>query len=96
MNVNLTPDLEERIRQQIASGSYHDVNAVIGEALRLPLSGSSVEMKRKSQTFWKLLGDQNIGSTILRVPITFPPEKFNGRERAVGHLAEPPRGRASS
>ena len=34
---------------------------------------------RKSQPFWKLLGEQQIGSTIIRVPITFPPDKFNGR-----------------
>src|SRR5688572_28071411 len=45
----------------------------------IPLSATPVEMRRKSQTFWKLLGAQNIGCTILRVPITFPPEKFNGR-----------------
>jgi predicted AlkP superfamily phosphohydrolase/phosphomutase len=36
-------------------------------------------MLRKSQTFWKILGENSIGSTILRVPITFPPEEFNGR-----------------
>ncbi len=65
---------------ELSSARVHGPRRVlkIGK-LRLPLSGSSVEMNRKSQTFWKLLGDQNIGSTILRVPITFPPEKFNGR-----------------
>jgi predicted AlkP superfamily phosphohydrolase/phosphomutase len=47
--------------------------------LRIPLSRPPVELRRKSQPFWKLLGEHNIGSTILRVPITFPPEKFNGR-----------------
>jgi predicted AlkP superfamily phosphohydrolase/phosphomutase len=36
-------------------------------------------MRRKSQTFWKILGDHSIGSTVIRVPITFPPEKFEGR-----------------
>lgn len=46
--------------------------------LRIPLSPPEVEMRRKSQPFWKLLGAQNIGSTIIRVPITFPPDKFNG------------------
>ena len=46
---------------------------------RIPLSRSHVELKRKSQTFWALLGRQQIGSTIIRVPITFPPEKFHGR-----------------
>ena len=45
----------------------------------IPLSRPWVEMRRKSQTFWQLLGKQCIGSTIIRVPISFPPEKFNGR-----------------
>lgn len=47
--------------------------------LRIPLSGSHVESRRKSVPFWTLLGKQQIGSTIIRVPITFPPDKFNGR-----------------
>ena len=38
-----------------------------------------VEMRRKSTPFWKILGDHAIGSTILRVPITFPPDDFKGR-----------------
>ncbi len=46
---------------------------------RLPLSRPVVEMRRKSESFWKILGEHSIGSTILRVPITFPPEDFNGR-----------------
>jgi predicted AlkP superfamily phosphohydrolase/phosphomutase len=33
---------------------------------------------RKSRPFWALLGDHGIFSTILRVPITFPVEPFNG------------------
>ncbi|MDQ6758265.1 MAG: alkaline phosphatase family protein [Acidobacteriota bacterium] len=45
----------------------------------LPLSKPSVESGRKSTTFWKILGEHGIGSTILRVPITFPPEEFKGR-----------------
>jgi predicted AlkP superfamily phosphohydrolase/phosphomutase len=40
---------------------------------------SVIEMHRKSQTFWKILGERSIGCTILRVPITFPPEEFDGR-----------------
>ena len=46
---------------------------------RIPLSRASVEMRRKSRTFWSILGDHHIGCSILRVPITFPPEKFNGK-----------------
>jgi predicted AlkP superfamily phosphohydrolase/phosphomutase len=46
--------------------------------LRIPLSRPPIELRQKSQPFWKILGEQGIGSTILRVPITFPPEKFDG------------------
>jgi predicted AlkP superfamily phosphohydrolase/phosphomutase len=44
----------------------------------IPLGKPEVEMRRKSVSFWKLLGEHEIHSTILRIPITFPPEKFNG------------------
>jgi len=47
--------------------------------LRIPLSQPMLELRRKSQPFWKILGKQGIGCTILRVPITFPPEKFDGK-----------------
>jgi predicted AlkP superfamily phosphohydrolase/phosphomutase len=46
---------------------------------RIPLSRPVLELRRKSQPFWKILSDCSIGSTIIRVPITFPPEKFEGR-----------------
>ncbi len=46
---------------------------------RIPLSRPSVELRRKSEPFWKILGRNAISSTILRVPITFPPEVFSGR-----------------
>ncbi|MGQ9800970.1 MAG: alkaline phosphatase family protein [Candidatus Saccharicenans sp.] len=45
---------------------------------RLPLGKPEIRLLRKSQPFWKLLGQQGIFSTVLRVPITFPPEKFAG------------------
>jgi len=65
---------------ELASSKVHGPRRIwkVGR-WRIPLGRPFVEMKRKSQTFWKLLGDHFIGSTILRVPITFPPEKFNGR-----------------
>jgi len=47
--------------------------------LRIPRSSATVELRRKSQPFWKILGEHGIGCTVLRVPITFPPEKFDGR-----------------
>jgi len=46
---------------------------------RIPLARPTVEMRRKSEPFWTILGRHSIGCTILRVPITFPPDHFNGR-----------------
>jgi len=44
----------------------------------IPLSKPQIKGLRKSIPFWKILGQKGIFSTILRVPITFPPEKFSG------------------
>ncbi len=35
-----------------------------------------LRLLQKSQPFWKLLGAHRVWSSILRVPITFPPQKF--------------------
>lgn len=44
----------------------------------IPLSAPRIELKRKSQSFWKLVSARGIYSAVLRVPFTFPPEKFYG------------------
>jgi predicted AlkP superfamily phosphohydrolase/phosphomutase len=44
----------------------------------IPLGKPELRLLRKSKTFWQVLGEHGIFSTIQRVPITFPPEKFNG------------------
>lgn len=49
-------------------------------SLRLPLTRPVVESLRKSESFWSILSRHAIPSTILRVPVTFPPEHFNGRQ----------------
>ena len=45
---------------------------------RLPLGKPSLVGLRRSQPFWKLLGEKGVSSFVLRVPITFPPEPFRG------------------
>jgi len=45
---------------------------------KIPLSKPEIKGMRKSIPFWKILGDNGIFSSILRIPITFPPEKFRG------------------
>ena len=47
---------------------------------RIPLAKPEIRLLRKSKAFWKVLGEHNIWSTILRVPITFPPERFYGAQ----------------
>ncbi|MFQ5649761.1 MAG: alkaline phosphatase family protein [bacterium] len=44
----------------------------------IPLGKPVVRFLRRSKSFWKILGDHGIFSHVLRVPITFPPEKING------------------
>jgi predicted AlkP superfamily phosphohydrolase/phosphomutase len=66
---------------ELASARVHGPRRVLRIGRwRIPLSRPSVEMRRKSQPFWKLLGEQDIRSTIIRVPISFPPDHFNGRQ----------------
>jgi predicted AlkP superfamily phosphohydrolase/phosphomutase len=45
---------------------------------RIPLGKADVRLLRKSRPFWNYLGDYGIFSSIIRVPITFPPEKLRG------------------
>jgi predicted AlkP superfamily phosphohydrolase/phosphomutase len=47
---------------------------------RIPLQRPELRLLRKSRPFWSILGDHYIWSTILRVPITFPPDRFYGAE----------------
>ena len=56
-----------------------DLRTYAPELSSAKVTRTAVEMRRKSEPFWKILGRHNVSSTILRVPITFPPEEFNGR-----------------
>ncbi len=46
---------------------------------RLPLGKPTIELLRRSKAFWQVLGEQGVKATVLRVPITFPPEKVDGQ-----------------
>jgi predicted AlkP superfamily phosphohydrolase/phosphomutase len=48
--------------------------------LRIPLAKPAIRLLRKSKPFWTVLGEHNIWSTIIRVPITFPPDTFYGAQ----------------
>jgi len=44
----------------------------------IPLGKPKIRLLRRGVPFWHHLGDRGTFSSILRVPITFPPEKFRG------------------
>lgn len=44
----------------------------------IPITKPKIELLRKSKSFWKIVSSRGIFSAVLRVPFTFPPEKFNG------------------
>ncbi len=47
---------------------------------RIPLQKPELRLLRRSKPFWTILGEKHIWSTVLRVPITFPPDRFYGAE----------------
>ncbi|MBP1642335.1 MAG: type phosphodiesterase/nucleotide pyrophosphatase [Acidobacteria bacterium] len=47
---------------------------------KIPLRRPEIRLLRKSRPFWSILGDYRIWSTVLRMPITFPPDRFYGAE----------------
>ena len=47
---------------------------------RIPLRKPELRLLRKSKPSWTILGEHEIWSTVLRVPITFPPEQFHGAQ----------------
>ncbi len=65
------PDLSSahigKVRRTLSLGKYS-----------FPIGKPEIRLLRKSKSFWSLLGEHGIFSSVLRVPITFPPEKFNG------------------
>lgn len=50
---------------------------------KIPLQKPEIRMLRRSKPFWTVLGERNVWSTVLRVPITFPPDRFYGAQLAA-------------
>src|SRR5215467_2153183 len=44
----------------------------------IPLGGARIKGMRRGIPFWHFLGEAGIFCSVLRVPVTFPPEKFSG------------------
>lgn len=48
MNINLTPQLEDLVRQKVASGLYSSAREVVREALRLRREGPGLRRQARS------------------------------------------------
>ncbi|EAQ78556.1 alkaline phosphatase family protein [Blastopirellula marina] len=74
----LTPD-ETTYQPKLSSVEIRSASKSIGLGpLRWNYSKPDVRMLRKSKPFWSLLSDYGVFNSIIRVPITFPPEKLRG------------------
>lgn len=74
----LTPD-EKTYRPKLSSVEIRPPRRVLRLGkYQIPLSRAEVRLLRKSKPFWNILSEHGIFSSILRVPITFPPEKLRG------------------
>lgn len=47
--------------------------------LRLPAGGHPFESLKRSKPFWTTCAEAGVATSILRVPITFPPDRFGGK-----------------
>lgn len=45
---------------------------------RIPIGRPELRGLRRGKAFWQVLGEHGIFSAVIRVPITFPPERLNG------------------
>jgi len=45
---------------------------------QIPLGRAHIRLLRKGRPFWKTLGEHGVFSNVIRIPISFPPEKFRG------------------
>jgi predicted AlkP superfamily phosphohydrolase/phosphomutase len=45
---------------------------------QVPLGSPRLRLFRKAPSFWSILGDYGVFSSVVRVPATFPPERFHG------------------
>jgi predicted AlkP superfamily phosphohydrolase/phosphomutase len=74
----LTPD-ERTYQPKLSSVEIRPPRRSIGFGpIRMKLGKPDVRLLRKSRPFWSILGDYGIPGGVLRVPVTFPPEKLRG------------------
>ena len=74
----LTRDKRSYLPMLSSSAVYGESRFINLGPIRIPYKHGGVRFLRRSVSFWKILSDFGVFSTVLRVPITFPPERING------------------
>lgn len=87
MNVNLTPQLEDMVRQKVASGLYTSASEVVREALRLMEEQDRVRAAKLEQLRQDISDGLNSGA-----PTPWNPEeiKREGRKRRAARVTAQP------
>ncbi len=87
MNVNLTPQLEDMVRQKVASGLYASASEVVREALRLMEDQDQVRASKLAQLRQDIRDGLNSGD-----PTPWNPEeiKQEGRKRRAARATAQP------
>jgi antitoxin ParD1/3/4 len=62
MNINLTPQLEDMVRQKVASGHYSSASEVVREALRLMEREDQIQAAKLAQLRHDIQDGLNSGS----------------------------------
>ena len=76
----LAPD-RQSMRPRLSSTEIRPPARVLRVGpLAIPLSKPRLRGLRRAVPFWKVLGDHSVPSCVLRVPITFPPDRFAGTQ----------------
>lgn len=74
----LTPD-EKTYQPKLSSVEIRPSTRTIGVgSFRMNVGRPDVRLLRRSQPFWNVLSEYGVFNSVLRVPITFPPEKLHG------------------
>src|SRR3972149_4973976 len=64
---------------ELSSSQISNTSRVISFGkYQIPIGKPKIQLLRKSKTFWNILSEKDITSSILRDTINFPPEKFKG------------------
>jgi len=74
----LTPDRKSYFPMLSSSEIRPPKRSLELGSLTIPIGKPVMRLMRKGRPFWSILADNGVFSSILRVPITFPPEPFGG------------------